>query len=93
MEIQYEKFLNRKSISFRYQKSLAITKILLICRSSRPQVFLKILQNTQENINAGVFLIKLQNGGFKPTISLKRDSSTDVNLRNFEEHLYRRAQL
>ena len=53
-------------------------KIFLICRCSRPQVFLKFLQNSKENISAGVFLMKLQEGGPQAYYFIKKDTPAQV---------------
>ena len=55
-------------------------KIFLMCRSSRPQVFLKFLQNSKENISAGVFLMKLQEGGPQAYYFIKKDTPAQVEI-------------
>ena len=57
-------------------------------------MFLEILQNSQENTRASLFLIRLQDAALGPATLIKRGSGLGVflwNLRNFQEHLFYRT--
>ena len=71
-------------------------KILIICWSSRPQVFYKVvvLKNFAKftgKHQRRSFLMNLLDGGLKPTIILKKRLRHRWKFANFEEHLFYRT--